>query len=641
MKIFEYLSPENPVAQGIVYVLVGLFILWAVMLLWSLLKNRYYSSQIKRNEDAASLLIQEPTVRDGENTSALSSTLEAEKVFRAFQQAKGLKDNSPIAGHLRAIFDAGWHESQLDSRVLIKNTTDKLFRANTLHRALLSIFIIIGLLGTLFGLADTMASLDTLLHGGTQLTNDTLGQGLQRLLGTLKGAFAPSILGVLMTVSGVFLFALYLHFVALPLGNLLERMTLTVWIPQLVPTASQKLQDKLQLSKQQVERSLAAADKVGDFIQGIEHKTDAFSETLGVTTEALKQMGRVASHLGAFSQNFVEGVKALTPFQQDLRALYQQMANESRAFQESVQRNITGAEDFQRRIQDQLNNQNQQLAQVLDALQHYVQAYIANSGEIDKKLSVVLEKADRAFENLSKRNAEITQALDEALGKPLRENLAQHLGAVESTLQTQLGAMGSALEVQLRSMGDRLRGLDEPLNNAADKFENTFINFNAQTDEWRESLQRTFIKQNDISQEQLQRLELLNQQLPALLQQLSASSSNFSESSSSFAARGQQLGEDVNALSQNVASLSRSVDVLGEQVIKQPGGNDPSTELLAQQTKILQELTRRLEQLAASQRQSRQVSVIASNKAIAPDRPAPPKPRLGRRLSDWFWYGRW
>lgn len=636
MKILEYLKPDNQIAKGIVYVLLGLFVFWFGLLLWSLWQHLRDKKQIKRLEDVSPL-------RDAlskEGTPVLALPAEGEQSFRDFREANGLKENNPISKHLRAIFDAGWNESQLDARGLIKNTTDALFRVNILHRSLLSIFIILGLLGTLFGLADTLASLDTLLRGTTQLSNDTLSLGLRELLGTLKGAFAPSIWGVMLTVLGVLLFALHLRFVASPLGNLLERITLTVWVPQLVPTSSQKLLDKLQLSEQQMQRSFAAAQDVAKFAENIQHKTGRFNNTLSSATAALQQMEQVADNLGTFSHDFVASVKAIKPFKEDLQTLYQQMLDESRAFQRSVESNIAGAQDFQQSIQRQLNGQHQQLVQVLTALQSYEAAYIVSRGKIDEQLSAVLVQAERAFRNLSQRNEEIVQALDQALGQPLRENLAQNLGAVETALQTRLANVESALEVHLSSLGERLRQLDAPLNTAATNFNETFSNFNEYTNEWRTTLQQEFFKQNETNQQQLNRLESLSEQLPSLLQQLSASTNTFSESSSNFATHGQQIGQDVNALSQNITALGHSVDALGQQINTQSGSDSGLAELLTKQTDILRELTKRIERLASAQSGSRQVSITKHEGQAGRAEFAPEKKRWRDRFRSWITFGR-
>jgi archaellum component FlaC len=611
------------------YVLSGVFVFWFGLLIWSIYWNLHYRREIERCMNISELLVQE-VARPQEAGSASTLSAEGLSVFKTFRQARRLKESSPIARHLRAIFAAGWNESQLDVRGLVMNTTGELSRALSLHRALLSVFIILGLLGTLFGLADTLSTLDKVLSGDGQLNNARLNQGLQGLLGSMQGAFAPSILGVLLTVVSVVLFALYVRFMALPLGSLLERLTLTEWVPQLVPTSSQRLLHRMQLSKAQMERSVAAAREVTEFADEFQHKAGSLNQTMGLANDALQQMAQISARLGEFSINFAEGVKALTPFQQELKSLYQQMVSESRAFQESVQRNIAGAQDFQQHIQAQLGSQHAQLAQVLQGLNSYESAYLKSRQGIDEKLENVLKTAEEAFKNLSRRNEEIGTALDEALGKPLRETLTAHLGTVGTTLDTRLADVEMTLRVHLNGFGEGLRKLDAPLNTAAQKFTDTFFNFNEHTDEWRTTLQREFNQQNETNRQQLQRLDTLSEQIPALLQQLSASSNTFTEG-------GQQLRQDVNALSQNIETLGRSVDALSAQVVNRVGGGDDGTaELLARQTDILQQLAKSMERLAAARTSVRPSFSTTPDSPTAHERYAPPESGWRARIGKWI-----
>jgi len=618
MKFLEYLKPDNPFALEIVYGLVWLFVLWYALLLWNTVRGLLYQRQIGRCEDVDELAAQSKAAPASAGTRL--SSLTRDKTFRAFREAKRLRENSPVAQHLYALFAAGWNESNLDVRGLIKNTNDRLFRAHSLQRALLSVFIILGLLGTLFGLADALALLADALRGGTQVDNARLNQGLQTLLGSLKGAFGPSILGVFLTVVGVLLFALYLRLIAAPLGGLLERSTLTVWVPSLMPTASQKLLDKLQLSEMQMQKSFDAAKTVADFAENIQNKTGAFGQTLEHATESLARMEKVSDRLTTFSESFVKGAEALAP---ELRSLYQQMLKESRAFQESVARNISGAEDFQNHIRAQLNGQHEQLSEVLKSLRSYEDAYVKSRGGIDAKLEDVLARAEEAFKNLSLRNDEIGRALDASLGTPLREDLTRHLSAVEKALDSRLEGVESTLQVELGALGDRLGKLDAPLNKAAEEFTKTFFNFNEHTSEWRETLQREFAQQNETSQTQLRRLDVLSEVVPELLKQLSASSNTFTTG-------GQQLSQDISALSQNVAALGRNVDALGQQVGSNPNGDERTAGLLAQQINILRELSNRLERMASV----RSSAVVVSDGSSFHG--AQRKPRLRDRIKGWI-----
>lgn len=603
MRILEYLTPENQIAVVLIYSLLVLFGFWFVVLLLSFVRLLRYRSEIKSCEDVSEI------AEDTSNGVAATISALDEKGFRAFQEARRLNDTSPITKHLKSVFEAGRHESQLDIRGLIKNTSDELLRSNGLLRSLLSIFIILGLLGTLFGLADTLASLDALLHGSARLNNDVLGQSLQRLLGTLKSAFAPSIWGVSLTVVGVLLLALYFRVVALPLAGLLERLTLTVWVPQLIPTKSQRLLATLQITEQQVQKSFVAAQQVAKFAEGIQEKTGRFGETLDNAATTLHRMTKVSGHLDDFSRNFIEGVKILAPFQQDLRSLYEQVADESKAFHASVQSSIVESKGFRTDMQQQLNSQHEQVTKMLGGLRSYEAAYIDNRQGIDEKLGLVLVEARNAFESLSHRNEEIASSLDVGLGKPLRESLAQNLGDIEKEMQTNLAAVAESLQVQLGVLNERMGRLDEPLNKTAIKVGDTFANFDESTRGFLEKLQREFAQQNETNKKQLDRLESLSENIPRLLQTLSESSNDFSGTSSNFAAQGQKLSSDVMALSQDISTLTKSVESLKDHVtLKDLIARLNNTEgaiadLISQQTRVLQQLGKAVDSINLRRRE--------------------------------------
>jgi hypothetical protein len=606
MKILDYLKPENQIALSIIYILLGLFGLWLLVLAGNVWRHLRYRKEIKSCED-----VNELSENKSDEATASSFVLDAADVksFCTFQESRRLSDDSPITWHLRSIFEAGRNESQLDVRSLIKNTSDKLLRSSSLLRSLLSIFIILGLLGTLFGLADTLASLDALLRGSGKLDNEILGQSLQHLLGTLKSAFAPSIWGVSLTVVGVLLLAVYIRAIALPLVGLLERLTLTVWVPQLIPTKSQRLLATLQITEQQMQRSFAAAQRVAEFAEGIQEKTGKFGQTLDGAAVTLAHMTNASRNLDTFSQNFIEGVKILAPFQQDLRNLYQQVANESRQFHESVQSSIAESRDFRTDIQRQLTHQHEQLTQMLGGLKSYEAAYITNRHGIDQKLGLVLVEAQKAFESLSHRNEEIAASLDVGLGKPLRDNLAQNLGAIQIELQKRLAEVTESLSVELGRLNDKMGRLDQPLNNAAKNVEETFANFNEKTMKFLQNSQREFEKQNDLNQRQLNRLESLSENVPRLLETLSQSSKDFSGTSSSFAAQGQQLSGNVTALSNDITTLNETVESLKEHVtLKNLVAHLNNTErgiaeLIGQQTRVLQQLGKTVEAMNSRRRE--------------------------------------
>ena len=149
----EYLYPTNPIALGIIWCLIGFFGVWFIGLItcWRWLRTE--QKHIENNQDIQLLV----TAREKQDRGREGTDQEAdrENAFSEFCKESSLNRRSPIAKHLKAIFGAGWDETRLEVGELINHTTSDLFKWNNLFRSLLAVFIVIGLLGTLFGLTDS------------------------------------------------------------------------------------------------------------------------------------------------------------------------------------------------------------------------------------------------------------------------------------------------------------------------------------------------------------------------------------------------------------------------------------------------------------------------------------------------------
>jgi chromosome segregation ATPase len=462
----------------------------------------------------------------------MKSTLQNEtEIFRQFCHEKSIEEKSPISKHLKSIFQAGCAESRLEVSELLNHTTYELFKWNNLLRSVLAVFIVIGLLGTLFGLADSLAQLSpTLGMSNPQQTNEGITHALSHLLTQLKSAFAPSIWGVLFTVLGVLLYSIYLRFACSPVKSELERLTLTVWAPQLYPTTSQKMIETLQQSEQQMLKGFETASKVNELITSVQSEISDFNQNLsranlmtGPLTTSVEHINRAAEvineafaeRLSKFSDGFSSNVSRLTSFQEELRTMYQKMVDESNTFQEA--------------IKETLKTRDTRLTNILKALKSYEDAYIAERGKIDAKLQQFLDEATEANTSINAKNRELVEQI--------RDQLTTKLGEIENTLH-----------VQLLSITQKFDSFDVPIKTAAEKIEGSQENFARFMERTVGDLQREFQRQNDNNKQQLDSLTQLNQRIEGLLTQLAQNS--------------QVQGNEVRMLSQNVGNLTKDVTSL-------------------------------------------------------------------------------
>ncbi|MEN3332424.1 MAG: hypothetical protein V7641_1789 [Blastocatellia bacterium] len=544
--LLKYLQPDNPIAKTIVAALIIIFLFWLVALAYSGIRLMWQQRQMQHCADVKILkrmLLHTPGKEKAadETLSAIPADREANREFQKFCDAKSIKEGSLVARHLRTIFDAGLTGGHLEVGELIKHTTNELFRRNGSLRSVLATFIVLGLLGTLFGLADSLSQLSPIAPAGSAQSNTELSLGLSHLLSQLKSAFAPSICGIAFTILGLILFTAYLQFACAPIRNTLESLTLSVWVPQLFPTTTKRLQETLQISQQQLTENMVAAQEVAVFAKSIQSEVGDLNQSFQAANKSLRLLAKSSDRINTFADKFGTGVdsliSSLSPFQKQLTALYDKMLLESRAFHDNVKTNIEAGAVFQENAQAILKNQNQQLQEVLKTLQAYEDAYISTRKGIDARLAEVLHSLKQVGDDLGARN----RTLVEAIGDPLRTDLNNHLVDIRNTL----GA-------ELRAIQNKFNEFDVPIKAAAKTMDETLETVVKQTKQIVQQLRGEIRGQNEKNHEQLQHLGAVNKHIEQLLQELPLTR--------------QFQGEQAKALSDNVAGLSQNFALFGSSI---------------------------------------------------------------------------
>ena len=530
----EYLSPANSIALVIVICLFCFFIAWLVGLLTYWVRLSRKKRQIENNQDIQSLVTARQERDRGRDDNETET--DANPVFQNFCAGRSLSENSFISKHLKAIFLAGWNESRLEVSELINHTTSNLFRWNSLLRSVLAIFIVIGLLGTLFGLTDSLVELSPALKASAEAQTPTengeasapadansgnsrqMTKALSDLMDDIKGAFAPSIAGVFFTVLGVILYGIFLRFACHPVKSTLEQSTLTIWVPQLYPTTSQKLIQTLQESEAQMRSGYETAVRVDGMVENIQTNVDEFNRSLtqanAITeplaesgtkinaaasaistaaaelnqgfTESLNDFADVLNRgflqsLSEFSEKFTSSVTQLTGFQDEIRKLHQE-------FQEAANQKLE-------QQTEKLNQQNQNLiqasnalGQVLNVLKDYETAYIDSRQQLDETLQAFISKATETntsiytenrewFEKMNADNHQQISAMQKHLEgnlQTLKQNLVNELKNVSSGLAKNLGDFQEALDSRLEVLNERLENFDTPLKETVEEIKGVF-----------------------------------------------------------------------------------------------------------------------------------------------------------------------
>ena len=585
----EYLSPTNPIASGIVTLLQYSFSIWCVGLIvygiWLFIKSK----QIKKIQSIQPLV----TARQERNLGREDNEAEidADNVFHEFCEEQSLDEGSPITKHLKAIFLAGWDENRLEVGELINHTTSNLFRWNSLFRSVLAVFIVIGLLGTLFGLTDSLTELSPALKESnanetTTENSERMTQALSVLMDEIKGAFAPSIWGIIFTIAGVILYGIYLQIACHPVKSTLERLTLTIWISQLYPTTPQKLIQTLHQSESQMRKGFETAAQFSESVGTVQSNISEFNESLTQAStitqplsDSVTQINKAASDISTaadvlntgftenlnkfsgvlntgfkeildkFSKEFASNVTHLTGFQDEIRSLHQQ-------FQEASNQKL----DQQTQ---KLEEQNQNLATTLEVLKNYEKLYVDSCQQIDNTLQEFLNKTTEASANIETTNSKFLEGINATNREWIKEiqtQLKTDLAIIQPTLKEELKTLTEQLtsnlkEVQktldekLTALTNQLKFFQQPIEKTADQIEGVIENFTRIMEGIVNDLQSEFQKQNERIEkqnekyeEQLTGVKSLNHDIVELLNQLDENSKNQKDA--------------VNALSANVGGLT-------------------------------------------------------------------------------------
>ena len=620
----DYLFPANPIAISIITFLIGFFSVWLFGLIWYWRWLRAEQKHIENNENIQPLV----TTRDEQDHGHENSDQKAdpENVFSNFCQESSLNSRSPLTKHLKAIFLAGWNETRLEVGELINHTTADLFKWNNLFRSMLAVFIVIGLFGTLFGLADSITELTPALKEraaneisteNSDLEGDTankiptdnnkkMTQALGDLLEKMKGALAPSIGGIFFTILGVILYGIFLQSACHPVKSSLERLTLTVWVPQLYPTTPQKPNQTIQKIESQMQKGLETAAQFSESVQKVHGNIDEFNESLAQVREitqplsnSVTQINKAASdistaadtlntsfteNLDQFSKEFTSSVTHLTGFQDEIRNLHEQ-------FQDAANQKLD------QQIET-LNKQDQNLTTIVEVLKNCEKLYVEACQQIDNTLQKFLNKTAEVNANIEINNRKFLEEINDTNREWITEiqvQLKTELAVIQPTLEKKLGALTSqltsdlngvqgTLDEGLSKLTDQLKFFQLPIEKTADQIEGTIESFTRIMEGIVNDLQSEFQKQNETIkqqnesyEEQLTGVKNLNKSVENLLNQLDESSNNQKEAVDSLSGNVSELTKDIKNLdtaiktftsdsgdiSQSIGAIKGYVEVLG------------------------------------------------------------------------------
>lgn len=395
-------------------------------------------------------------------------------------------EKSAVLRHVQSIAKAGVEGARLEVGQRISSAVDQIFRKNTRLKSTLSIFIVIGLLGTLYGLAEALATLsaNNLLNFEPSI--------VRSLLGRLETALAPSIWGVFFTVAGVSIYGYYLNAICQPVKTELERSTIEQWVPALYPTTGQRAQETLEQAQDQLRENVEAAERVAEFAERVDDDLQDFDERIQAAEGFFEAFGESVQGLTKSTEGFQSAMSDVENFQSQLKEMYDQLDER----QQSLNVLLSDLEERDRGMQKRL-----------DALERLEEEWKSHLKSTQSELQSVTGAAERALQRLQDQNETVVEALSDPIVKELNE------------VSEKLAHLDESMHKGLREVERSLNKIEDPVSGSAEKIENIADTFTDSLHNTVSGVRDEFQRQNDTRSERESELKRLNENLEALIEE--------------------------------------------------------------------------------------------------------------------------
>lgn len=375
-----------------------------------------------------------------------------------------MSNNEAVFEHIHAIYDAGRKSSRLDADLLVKNTVSKICDNVDTIKSCISIFLVIGILGTLVGLGISIGS----FNGDSFIINakaNNTALELSKLFGNLRGAFAPSMWGVFMTIVFVICYTVFIQQGCInKLEDKLTTSTIKIWLPSLYPTDFQKGETTMVQLKDTIRNA-----------EQINVGADNLVNNLSEANASVQALNSVAVAVKDSADRFSESSAKVTALEAAVAALSQQITLNSENYQKWMSNALQSSSDYHEKVKDSFveeaealkqnfSIQNQQLTAIVQTLKLYDDKSLMVQNYLNEALTKAVSDNDKAIsrlnqvvDDLDRRNQDVIITV----GEPLRR---------------QLDNLGQSISRDLSGLTKAIDKIDNPLTKTATDIQKMFKN---------------------------------------------------------------------------------------------------------------------------------------------------------------------
>jgi len=389
----------NPLGQLIVYLIMGLLVMGFLKLLHNGLRIYHQNGFMKTvTKRFASLKtkFEEISVECRDGKSNKDQSKRKKKIEQNLQQNKEelIKDipgNSIIARRIEDLFKVRY-VGELTYESLTEHLYTEEMEKTGFSRYLASIFILLGLIGTVLGLSQSVINLEPLLSKLKDITDlAEVSKAMAQTLSGMKTAFSATIAGIAATVILTFLNFLFGRY-STSFLNKLEKFTTVYLIPYfLVPTTE--------------EASIRFADTVSKGANALNRSTNPLLEVSKNLDGSVDKVDNLLKTLTQIGNKYDQAVDKLTTAQK--RLIDAQQKTEDRLEKTSLKYDDT-LKNFQEETLKLTDGTNESMKQLIkDVAENINKAYLDKMNDTTK---FVMENI---IKSLSENKNEVHQLLND------------------------------------------------------------------------------------------------------------------------------------------------------------------------------------------------------------------------------------
>lgn len=520
MGILSYIIPQEWLLRIIILAMIVLagFVIRKCWVLYALGKENL--AMLERMEDVSNL-----------EKALLKNDVNLDQEFAAYETSLGKNDNTFVLfEHVKAIYDAGAQSSRLDADLLVKNTVDKIFTSVDSVKTSISLFLVMGILGTLAGLAISIGGFNGANFVMTGQSSSTANE-LSLLFGNLRGAFAPSMWGVFFTIVFVFIYSWKIQEGCI--NKVSEKLTINTiryWLPRLYPTDFQRGDQSLV----KLNATIANADGINNGVRTLEKNLSSSNQTLQQLTKVSDDIQKASDRFDKSTDKIVK-IKELydelkktndnfhTSLESLIRSATQDRKDSYKEYMEIVQKNAAAVQEANQKVKDQmaqyfdaltivLKNQNTTFS---ENLQGQIDTWKATLQTQSTELQAVISQLKAYDTNFFQTVNDTRKSLDVSIkinnnAAAANRELGEKLREIEDKLLTRqdelIEQITQPVTAQLREVATTLQGLQHPFIQAAERIskmaDNNIRNINEVIQPVREIAEKLQEKQNILANDE-------------------------------------------------------------------------------------------------------------------------------------------